>query len=215
MEGGAGAFVGRGCLRPIIPAMNRTCERRVIHRGAKFDFEQLTWTTSDGRRLSREVVRHPGAVCILPVLAPGELLATGEPARTACVVLIRNDRIAIGESIWELPAGTLEPGESIEVCAARELEEETGYRAAQIRPIASFLTTPGMTDERMHAFSAQGLAYRGQNLEDDESIRVVVTPMDDVFRMIDAGEIVDAKSVLAILLAMRRGLIRPLGGALP
>jgi ADP-ribose pyrophosphatase len=148
-----------------------------------------------GRTVEREVVRHPGAVLIVPVLDSGE------------IVLIRNYRIALRQTILECPAGTLEPPEPPETCAARELIEETGYRAATLQPLGWFHTTPGLTDETMHAFLARGLSPVGQDLQDDECITLFPVPADESFRMIDRGEIRDAKSMLALLLARRLGLL--------
>jgi ADP-ribose pyrophosphatase len=169
--------------------------RRTIHRGKKFDFEVVTVQWPGGRTLEREVVRHPGAVVIVPVLEDGR------------VVLIRNDRIAAEATLYEFPAGTLEPGEAPEACARRELIEETGYEAATMEPLGWFYTTPGLTDEKMHAFAATGLRQVGQDLEEDERITVEVVSAARAMEMLDKGELVDGKSMLALLLAQRRGLL--------
>lgn len=166
-------------------------------KGAKFDFERVRLEGRDGRSLTRELVRHPGAVCVVPVV-----WLDGE----AHVVLIRNDRFAVERVLWEIPAGTLEPGERPEGAAARELAEETGYEAGDIVPLAAFFTTPGMTDELMHAFAATRLREVGQRLEEDESIEVEPRPLTQVLEMIDDGELVDAKSIASILIAQRRGV---------
>lgn len=169
--------------------------RKLLHKGKKFDFELVTVPTPKGE-LTREVVRHPGAVLVLPVLPDGRL------------VLIRNRRIAIGDWLYEFPAGTIDrPGEDPADCARRELIEETGYRAERLDPLAVFYTTPGLTDETMHAYIATGLTPVGQALEDDEQIEVHPTPVDRVLAMLDSGQLKDAKSMLALLLALRRGLI--------
>ena len=170
-------------------------EREPIHRGAKFDFERVTVTRSDGRVFAREVVRHPGAVCVLGVLDDGR------------VVAIRNFRIAVEGWEWELPAGTLEKGEDPAACALRELTEETGYRASEVISLGTFLTTPGMTDEVMHAFLATGLTRGEQDLEIDERIEVREMTVGDAMAMVDSGEMRDAKSMLTLALALRRGLI--------
>ena len=170
----------------------RIIDRRTIHRGRKFDFDLLT-VTQGGKQSTREVVRHPGAVVIVPMLDDGRL------------VLIRNFRVSLGERLWECCAGTIEPPEDPVVCASRELIEETGYRAATLTPLGWFYTTPGLTDERMHAYFATGLTHIGQDLEDDEAILVEAVPVAQAFEMIDSGELRDAKSMLAILLAERAG----------
>lgn len=169
--------------------------RRLIHKGRKFDFEMVNVRLPSGRSVEREVVRHPGAVVIIPVLDDHR------------VALIRNYRIALGMTVFECPAGTLEPPEPPETCASRELIEETGFRAATLIPLGWFYTTPGLTDEKMYAFVARGLTPVGQDLQEDECITVTPVPIDDAFRMIDQGEITDAKSMLSLLLARRRGLI--------
>lgn len=176
-------------------ARPQVVDRHTIHRGRKFDFESMTVRRPSGRVTQHEYVRHPGAVVIVPVLPDGRL------------VLIRNDRVAVGERLWEFCAGTIEAGEPPERCAARELIEETGYRAARLESLGWFYTTPGLTDERMHAFVAVGLEHVGQALEEDESISVETLPIDGLLSMADSGEFRDGKSLVALFLAMRRGLI--------
>lgn len=175
-------------------------ERRLIHHGKKFDFEMVRYQTASGRTMEREMVRHPGAVCILPILA-------AEAGHGARVVMIRNRRFALGVELLELPAGTLEAGEDPAHCAARELIEETGYRAESIIPLGSFYTTPGMTDEVMHAFAATGLRHVGQRLEEDEQIRVEVFDVSAALALVDHGELKDAKSMVTLMLGERRGLL--------
>lgn len=180
--------------------MARIEQRTTILRGAKFDIEQVTLSRSapDGRHVVREVIRHPGAVVIVPVVGR---TASGE----AELVMIRNQRFTLDRELLEFPAGTLEPPEPPEKCAARELEEEAGYRAGTMKAIGSFYTTPGMTDELMRAFVATELTPVGQRLMDDEEITVEIVPVSRALRMIDSGELADAKSMLALLLAARLG----------
>ncbi|MGP1310114.1 MAG: NUDIX hydrolase [Phycisphaerales bacterium] len=176
---------------------------RTLARGAKFDFVEAA-VRRDGPRAgehTRQFVRHPGAVVIVPVLDDGRL------------VLIRSYRAAVNETIFEFPAGTLEPGEPPATTAGRELIEETGYEARTIVPLGEFLTSPGLSDERMHAFAATGLTHVGQDLEDNEDIEVVPTPADEVFAMLRDGRLVDAKSMLALLLAQRAGALGEEGSA--
>lgn len=174
----------------------RTASRRTVHRGRKFDLEVLRLVrTSAPRRpaLTREVVRHPGAVVVLPILDDRR------------IILVRVWRIALARWSLELPAGTLEPRERPIRCAARELIEETGFRAATLTPIARFHTSPGMSDELMRAFVARGLTPVGQRPEEDELIAPRLHTIDDVLRLIDRGLIHDAKSIAAVLLAERQG----------
>jgi len=116
------------------------------------------------------------------------------------VLLIRQYRYAVGRDLVELPAGKLEPGESPKVCAARELEEETGYRAARIEPLCRFYSTAGATDELMHIFLATGLTPGVPRLESDERIEVIPTAWIDALAMVRRGEIVDGKTMLGLLM---------------
>ncbi len=142
--------------------------------------------------VSREVVVHPGAVLILPVLSDAE------------VVMIHNYRFAVGRELLELPAGTLEPPEPPEACAARELEEETGYVAGRIERLCAFYTTPGFTDELMHVFAARDLRRTAQRLEGGEQIRVEVMPLSEALAATLDGRIVDAKTIAALHLYRAR-----------
>lgn len=179
------------------PANCNADGRRVLFKGAKFDFVEVSIPTANGTALKRQFVRHPGAVIILPIL--------GGP--DASVVLIRNRRHAISRDLYELPAGTLEAGEEPLACAARELREETGYLAATIAPLGWFYTSPGLSDERMWAFVARGLTPVGQALEADEHLTVHPMPASRALGMIRTGELVDAKSMLTLLWAERSGLL--------
>lgn len=179
---------------PRLPAI---LGERVLWKGAKFDFAELT-LRHGGREYQRQFVRHPGAVCVLPVLGKG-------PSRE--IVLIRNHRPAVDAVLWEIPAGTLEPAEAPETCAARELVEETGYRAATLRPLGRFHTSPGLSDEVMWAFLAERLEGVGQRLEADEHIEVRPVLPSEALRLLESGEMTDAKSMLTLLIALRRGLI--------
>ncbi len=145
-----------------------------------------------GKRAILETIRHPGAAAVLPFL-PGER-----------VVLIRQYRHAAGGFILEVPAGKLDPGEAPEACALREVEEETGWRAGRLLPLGSILTTPGFTDEVIWLFEAHGLVAGGRHLDPDEVIEVLEVPFEQAMGMVLAGEIRDAKSVAAILLAHAR-----------
>jgi len=180
------------------PAAERVIAETPIHEGRKFDFFEVTLRANDGGVLSRQAVRHPGAAVILPLLErDGEML----------IVFERVERFAVGRTLWELPAGTLDPGEDPATCAARELEEETGYRASALEPIATFFTSPGMSDEVIHGFLATGLEVVGQRLEPDERLTVEPVPSERAMAMLDSGELIDAKSIVTLLLAARKGLI--------
>lgn len=182
----------------------------MLHRGAKFDFVEVTLPGLGGRTLVRQMVEHPGAVIILPILLPmREGTGRDGAAGGAEIVLIENERFSVGKALVELPAGTLEAGEDPAACAARELEEETGFAAATIEPLGRFYTSPGLSNEVMHAFVARGLTRVGQRLEPDERIRVRIERVEDAIEMVRTGAIEDAKTMLTLLLARDRGLLGP------
>ncbi|MGP1272480.1 MAG: NUDIX hydrolase [Phycisphaerales bacterium] len=168
---------------------------RLIHRGRKFDFAVVRQTTRDGGVVEREIVRHPGAVIVIPLLEHGGL------------VMVRQPRAAIGERLVEFPAGTLEPGEDAGACAPRELREETGYRAATLLPVGRFYTSPGMSDELMHAFVASGLTLIGQDQEDDEDIEVLTVTPSQAHMLFGEQGLLDGKSLAALWLAVRAGVL--------
>jgi ADP-ribose pyrophosphatase len=159
----------------------------VLFVGRRFRVERVVQTTPDGARHVREVVRHPGAVVVLPLLADGR------------VCLIENYRVAVGQTLWELPAGTLEPNEDPAETARRELAEETGYRAGRIEHLLSFYTSPGVLDERMHLYLATELAAGPLQLEAGEDIRPRLVAWDEALAMLARGEIRDAKSIAGLL----------------
>jgi len=158
-----------------------------VFAGVRFDVHAVDLPGRDGESHRREVIVHPGAVLILPLMDDG------------CVVLIKNERFAVGKSLWELPAGTLEPAEGPAKCAARELIEETGYEAKRIEKLAEFYTTPGFCTEKMWAYVAQDLTHVGQDLDESERIEVHPTPWDKAMAMTRDGEIVDGKTMTALL----------------
>ncbi len=164
---------------------------RVVYRGRVLDVRLEEARLPDGRRVELEVVRHPGAAAVVPFEDENRVL------------LIRQYRHAAGGTIWEVPAGKLD-GEAPEVCAARELEEEAGRRAGRLERLGSIFTTPGFTDEVIHLFAAFELSPVAQQLEADEMIEVVPTPLAEALEMIWRGELRDAKSALALIHAARR-----------
>jgi len=136
---------------------------------------------------TKEFITHSGAVVILPFLSHKEIL------------LIKNARFVVGETLWELPAGTLEKGEKPLEAAKRELREETGYACKKIEPLFSFFASPGICDEIMHIYAAFDLSYVGQHLDPTEKIEVFSMQWNEVLSMIQKGEIHDGKTIAAIL----------------
>lgn len=181
------------------PAGEVTIESRSAYQGRLLDVRVDRVRLPDGREAEREIVRHPGAAAVLPVLAPAEP-GTGER-----LVLLRQYRYAAGGVLWEVPAGTLEDGEPPEACASRELEEEAGYRAGALEPLTTVLTTPGFTDERIWLFVARDLQQVGRDPEEGEQLVRRVVSLGEAARMLGDGEIEDAKSVCALLFALRYG----------
>jgi len=166
-----------------------------IHRGAVFAVERVAYRDDEGRELVRDVVRHPGAVTVIPVLDDGRL------------VMIRNWRVAVSGWLDEFCAGKLERGEDPAAAAGRELEEETGYSASRIEPLGAFFTSPGFTDEVMHVFLATGLRPVPQRLEPGEEIEVVELGEDSLRSAVASGGILDGKTLGAYLLwSMKRSI---------
>jgi ADP-ribose pyrophosphatase len=118
---------------------------------------------------------------------------------TADAVMIKNRRIACEQMLWEVPAGTIEPGEDPALCALREVEEETGYQAQMVTPIHGFFGCPGMVSEFLYAYVAQGLTQTAQDLDDTEEIEVHPMPLAQALDMIKDGTIRDAKSIATLL----------------
>lgn len=145
----------------------------------------------DGKITSREVVEYAGAVAVVPVNEKGELL------------LVRQYRYAVGETLLEIPAGKIERGEDYASSAARELVEETGYEAGNLKHLISFYSTPGFTNEQIHLFLATELTLKVQDLDEDEFIEVETVNMKKAAEMIMSGKICDAKSVAGILTALK------------
>ncbi|MCB9752330.1 MAG: NUDIX hydrolase [Myxococcales bacterium] len=164
-------------------------DRRRLLTARKFAVDAVRVTGRSGAELEREVVVHPGAVVVLPLREDGR------------VVMLRSRRFAVDETLWELPAGTLEPGEAPASCAARELQEETGYTAARLEPLHAFFTTPGFCSERMHAFVAAGARPLGrQALGETERVEVELVSPARLDELLARGDIVDGKTLVTLLL---------------
>lgn len=147
----------------------------------------------DGTIGELEMIRHPGASAIVPFFDA----QVDDPE----VLLIRQYRYAADGYVYEIPAGRLDPGEAPEECARRELREETGYSAAQLRRLTTIYTTPGFTDERIHIFAAEGLTGGTPSRESDEFLELFPVRLSRALTMVRSGEIVDAKTAIGLLLA--------------
>jgi ADP-ribose pyrophosphatase len=165
-------------------------ERVYDGRIVKLDIDEVT--APDGSTLKLELVRHPGAAAVVPLLSDPD-------APDPSVLLIHQYRYAADGEIWEIPAGVLEPGESPRDCARRELLEEVGATAQELSHLTTIYTTPGFTDERIHLFLASGISVGPTQHESDEFIEVEARPISRVLAMIRDGEIVDSKSIAALL----------------
>jgi ADP-ribose pyrophosphatase len=162
--------------------------RETIYQGKKFALVHETTTGRDGQPVVRAIVVHPGAVAIVPL-----------PDRDH-VCLLRNRRAAVGDTLIEIPAGTLEAGENVESAAVRELAEETGYTAARWRKLAEFFPSPGVLSEKMFLYVAEGLTAGTMQPERDEELEPFIVRWDQAIRWALDGTIRDAKTLVALLL---------------
>lgn len=163
-------------------------DREIVYTGRKIRVAVDRLTADDGRIIRRDVVLHPGAVVVLPVLDRRH------------IVLLRNYRFIARETLWEAPAGTLEEGESPLAAAVRELAEETGYHAKRWRYHGFVYASPGVLSEKMHLFFALDLTAGSSHPEADEHLQPVILTLDQALGMIRSGEIHDAKTVAILLL---------------
>jgi ADP-ribose pyrophosphatase len=169
-------------------------ERRYQGRIIHLDVDTVEFP--DGSTGQLELIRHPGAAAVVPMLDDP---ASPDPR----VLLLHQFRHAAESFIWEIPAGRLDPGETPEHCAHRELTEETGMRASRMTPLTTIYTTPGFTDERIHLFLASGLEEGAHRREPDEFMEVHTWLWSDVMKMIESGVVQDAKTLVALMFAAR------------
>jgi ADP-ribose pyrophosphatase len=161
-------------------------EPEVLLTTAKFRVVRESIASPSGRVKTREIIRHPGACVIVPLLDDGR------------VCLIRNWRVAVNQTLIELPAGTLEPPEPPTITAERELIEETGYRAKKIEFLHSFFLSPGILDEKMHLYLATGLTEGETAREEGEEMENWLVHWDEAIAMVIRGEIRDAKTIVGL-----------------
>lgn len=169
----------------------RILNSHVVYSGGHIQVREDRIIEPAGHECSREIVVHPGAVCVVARPTPDE------------VILIRQYRHAASRELVEIPAGTLHPGEDPRECAIRELEEEAGYRAANMVERGRFWTTPGFTTEFMYLYEAAGLTKTQIHPDEDEVIEVDIVSRTKALKMIDEGQIQDAKSILGLLRVLK------------
>ena len=166
--------------------------RKTLRKGRVFDLTIESVTLPNGVHIDLEIIRHPGASAIVPLGEDDE------------VFMLKQYRHAVGGALWEIPAGTRDAGEAPLECAKRELTEETGLMAESWEPMGAVTPVPGYSDERIHLFLARHLTPCRQSLDPDEVIEVHSIPLQEVVAMIHAGEIEDAKTIVAIFHALHR-----------
>jgi ADP-ribose pyrophosphatase len=163
-----------------------------VYGGKVFRIESLTVRLPDGRTAGRDVLRHNGGACVVPLDAEGN------------VHLVRQYRVAIAQETLEIPAGKLEPREDPLACATRELREETGLVAGRIEPLSTIHTTPGYSDEKLFLYLATDLVQGESCADEGEFVSVEVHSLADCLRMVDDGTIMDSKTVVGLLATVRR-----------
>ena len=168
---------------PIVPR-----EITKIYEGRIFTVQIETLTLPKGHELKAEIIRHPGSVVVIPVTDEGR------------IILVRQYRAPLGRWAWELPAGSLKPGENVEKAARRECHEEIGLIAGRLERLGSFYPTPGYCDEEMNFFRASALRQADDGDEaaqpdEDEDIEAKAFSIDELRSMIASGDIIDLKTV--------------------
>jgi ADP-ribose pyrophosphatase len=167
-------------------------ESEHIFKGAVFTVERDRLREESGFEIVREIIRHTGGAGCLPLFDDGR------------VALVKQYRHPARQELLEIPAGKIEAGESPVECAAREVEQEIGFRAGRIELLADFYSTPGFCEERLYVYLATELTPAEQNLDHDEFVEVVYLPLADAVAMAERNEIEDSKTIIALLLAQRR-----------
>ena len=179
-------------MPPEEPPPERIIASRRIHEGRIVNLRDDTIERPDGQRSRREVVEHAPVVAIVPIDSAGQ------------VVLVKQYRLPAGQALLEVPAGGIEPGETVEEAAQRELQEETGLRAGRLFRLGGFYVSPGYCDEFIHLLLALDLTPSPIDGDEDERITVVRLPLEEALRLVELEEIKDSKSIIGLLWADRR-----------
>lgn len=164
----------------------KTLTKKTIYEGRIIDLVVEEVELPNGNKGKRELIKHPGAVCVLAI--------TDEKK----IVLIRQFRKALERVIVEIPAGKLEKNEDPSVCAIRELEEETGYTTDEMKHVISFYTSPGFANELVHFYYTDKLKKGKTQLDEDEFLEVIEVTLEEALQMVEKEEIYDAKTAYAI-----------------
>jgi ADP-ribose pyrophosphatase len=172
-------------------ATGKILSSKVLYKGHIFGVRRDEVLEPTGIRTTREVITHPGSVVVMPVLLDRR------------IILIRQYRHAARQFLWELVAGRIDPGESVRQAAARELIEETGYRAKRLRVFLDLFPTPGFLEERMYILLAEGLTPGEAEPEEDEKIVAKAYTRAELEKMIQRGVLRDAKSIAGLLYYFR------------
>lgn len=167
----------------------KTIKTEKIYKGHIIELEKLTVTLPDGREAYRDVIRHKGAACILPLDKDGFIHVVSQYRKPL-------EKVSV-----EIPAGKIDEGETPYECAVRELSEETGLNAKSIKHVFSMATTPAFCDEIIHFFIATGLTQGDTHTDEDEFIKCDKIHISVLYEMLQKGEIIDSKTITAILLA--------------
>ncbi len=160
---------------------------RIIYEGRILKIKLDEVKLPNGYTTVREIVEHPNAVALIPIKSNGKL------------IMIKQYRHSAQEVLLEVPAGTIEENEAPEECAKRELLEETGYEAKELKKLFSCYLAPGYSTEFIHIFLAENLVYKGQKTEADEQIKVVELTLKEAIEKIKSGEVKDAKTICSLL----------------
>jgi ADP-ribose pyrophosphatase len=163
----------------------KTLHTEPIFQGKIITLQVDTIELPEGKTATREIVRHPGAAAVLAL-------------HEDRMLVVEQYRKPMEKFQIEIPAGKLDPGEDPIVCAGRELEEETGFRAATLKPISAFYTSPGFADEKLYLYLAEGLERGAMNPDEDEYLRVDAITLEEALAYIEVGRISDAKTILAV-----------------
>jgi len=167
----------------------KTVSEKHIYKGNIIDIFHYTVTLPDGRQATRDIVKHPGASAVIALNEKGEMY------------MVRQYRKPIEVESLEIPAGKLDPGEDPQICAGRELKEETGLTAKNLNHLISIHSTPGFSNEVLHLYVATGLSEGESCSDEDEFIDSEKYPVSELLQMVLKGEITDAKSIIGIFLA--------------